>query len=355
MRMIIIAIIALLLPGSLLAAPSISSVSGTVANGQSITITGSGFGSKATAKPLLWADFESGTTAPTDLGTTTSWAAIQHMHDYSTNCHGGTHCIRGNGADDWGSTAVNVEVSLGSPTNSGKYYVSVWRKVSYTSANTPNIKFFRIWAAGYTVPDMFVSWLTAQGGIFSYVEACSTDSTHRQWLDWPYPGNTWRHEEYIWQNNSGTDAHDGSFTYYVDSADVSASPNTWDSNCAGSIGQPSYLSLENYESEHNVPADAEALFDSVYVDTTWQRVMICAGSTWTARGHCEVQVPSAWATGEITATVNRGSFAADATAYLYVVDATNTANTNGQAITFGSGAASATTLTGVSCRGCVVR
>jgi hypothetical protein len=39
----------------------ISSVSGTISSGQSLTIAGSGFGSKTTAAPVLWDDFQSAT------------------------------------------------------------------------------------------------------------------------------------------------------------------------------------------------------------------------------------------------------------------------------------------------------
>src|SRR5574343_493704 len=60
----------LILPGQLLAAPSISGVSGTVSSGQSVTIAGSGFGSKSSAAPMKWDTFESGTVGQ-NLGTPT--------------------------------------------------------------------------------------------------------------------------------------------------------------------------------------------------------------------------------------------------------------------------------------------
>ena len=44
-----------------LGAPAISGVSGTLSSGQTVTISGSGFGTKPQAAPLLWDDFEQGT------------------------------------------------------------------------------------------------------------------------------------------------------------------------------------------------------------------------------------------------------------------------------------------------------
>ncbi len=62
--------------------------------------------------------------------------------------------------------------------------------------------------------------------------------------------------------------------------------------------------------------------DDIYVDSTQARVEVCASSSWDSRGHCEVQVPRAWANGSITVSANRGSFTPDqfSTAYVFVVD-----------------------------------
>jgi hypothetical protein len=76
-------------------------------------------------------------------------------------------------------------------------------------------------------------------------------------------------------------------------------------------------------------------WDDLYVDDTWARVIVGDASTLAASTHREIQIPSAWATGEVTVAVNRGSFAADASAYLYVVDSTGAVNSSGYAITFG--------------------
>ena len=48
-------------------APVVSGVQGTVADGQQLRITGSGFGQKSPAKPFLWAPFDS-SIAPSALG-----------------------------------------------------------------------------------------------------------------------------------------------------------------------------------------------------------------------------------------------------------------------------------------------
>ena len=52
---------AALLQGSFaISAPAISSVAGSPADGQAVTITGSGFGTRSQPGPLVFDDFESG-------------------------------------------------------------------------------------------------------------------------------------------------------------------------------------------------------------------------------------------------------------------------------------------------------
>lgn len=76
--------------------------------------------------------------------------------------------------------------------------------------------------------------------------------------------------------------------------------------------------------------------DDVYIDNTPQRVMVCAGSSWANRGHCEIQIPqNTWADSAIEVKANQGAFTDSSTNYLYVVDAAGAANSSGLEITFG--------------------
>ena len=75
--------------------------------------------------------------------------------------------------------------------------------------------------------------------------------------------------------------------------------------------------------------------DDYYLDVTPQRVEICTGSTWAARGTCEIQLPSGlWTDDAIEFRVNAGAWsdAALHAAYLYVVDQGNNANPEGYAL-----------------------
>lgn len=66
-------------------------------------------------------------------------------------------------------------------------------------------------------------------------------------------------------------------------------------------------------------------------------------STWAACTHREIQIPTAWTTDEITATINQGSLP-DGTAYLFVVDADGVAS-DGYEITLSSSEYASPTIT----------
>jgi hypothetical protein len=91
-----------------------------------------------------------------------------------------------------------------------------------------------------------------------------------------------------------------------------------------------------YEPGGETPDSVAHWMDDIYVDSSFSRVMVCSGSTWSTRSHCEMQIPSSWSSSSIAVTVNRGSFAAGASAYLYVIDSTGVSNSSGYPITFGS-------------------
>src|SRR5437868_286028 len=64
--------------GACLAAPVIARVDGEFHDKKRVTILGADFGTKEPAKPLVWADFESGL-QPTDRGRKTAWDEVTNM------------------------------------------------------------------------------------------------------------------------------------------------------------------------------------------------------------------------------------------------------------------------------------
>lgn len=95
----------LLAPTLLFGAVSIADVSGTLSHGESVIITGSGFGSKSTAAPAIWDDCETGTIGSkwtvllpnaaddsnNDMQYRTTYRDVAQAHSnstkYATGCH----------------------------------------------------------------------------------------------------------------------------------------------------------------------------------------------------------------------------------------------------------------------------
>jgi hypothetical protein len=108
----------LLFATAAIAQPTINSVTGTVSAGESITIAGSGFGTKAQATPLLWETFEDGA-AGDDL-TSSRW--VNYLGSYSAEYNDGSSAVNGSGwtldaygGDLFASNRVAGEAAPGYP------------------------------------------------------------------------------------------------------------------------------------------------------------------------------------------------------------------------------------------------
>ena len=64
----------------------------------------------------------------------------------------------------------------------------------------------------------------------------------------------------------------------------------------------------------------EMWIDDVYIDITRARVMIGDNAVYANCTNREIQIPTAWATDEVTVTENDGAFTAGDTAYLFVIN-----------------------------------
>jgi hypothetical protein len=81
--------------------------------------------------------------------------------------------------------------------------------------------------------------------------------------------------------------------------------------------------------------DACRAFDDIYIDNTFARIMLTNQPDYESSTIIEPHIPSAWAQGEVTCTVNIGRLADNETAYLFVFDSDNNHNTFGYPVTTG--------------------
>ena len=356
-RCITLLISALLMVSHAYAAPSVSNVSGTRSDGNSMTITGTGFGSGPNV--VIFDDFEKGSNG-SNISTGSSsaqvggWNQIEGSPEYS------------NSAKVSGSLAFRADMSLSwiqritanLPSNTTKYFYSYWAYIPSSdnwpgSGDSAGINWKLIW---------FVMNQDLQGGFDHPVMLGQAGDTNfsgfncsgnpptavSAWLDgfnmtkgswkrvWGYTHIATNGKMQIWDLTSN-----GVHTALNQDMDTSSATNV------------NYVKLNAYG---RTTSNCHPMFDDVYVatgDNAMARVEIGNAATYATCTQLAICTPDSWSSTSITATVRQGGFADAATAYLYVFDATGTANTTGKEITFGStsGGSSVATAAGVTMSG----
>jgi chitodextrinase len=316
------------------AAPAVSGVSGTLSKGNTVTISGSGFGVKATAKPIIWADFSTDIN-PSSLGQKTTWDGNDNLARTTSLPAGAGNS---NGAvGTWTSGKQSFSFMTSQPVWSKIY---VYAKRYYDFDETGNQKFFRLWNSGTTGPNDFIDIYGGAGnGARVYNEADTGNPNRYQGAD--YVKNTWLQEEFIWQYSGGSGKNgDGSagngsgiFDYTRNGVDQQHTEN----NNNGANTQAELRVLDNYtDSAYLPPNGSNVYMTNMYVDNTYSRVMLGNASTLAASTHREIQIPQTWSDGSVSAVINQGTFNNGDTAYIFVVDANNNAGP-GYQITIGGG------------------
>lgn len=312
------------------AAPSISGVSGSLTHGQSVTIQGSGFGTKSPATPLLWDDFSRGTTGqPLSTGTASPWTTqAECVNNYSNSMSYGKSSLsaaqemRAN-APCWTRTTRGVLGNQEQIFLAYHYYAVPGSSGTHTKMarvgsnddvhNTPN--------SGYTAfsPDYWYIFGNSHGE----TAIVRVPAIAGQWVR----DDTW---SVLGHDNTA----DGTIGIWRDGKQQAYRTDVVTKNSDSSSSFYNQVFLPYYTES----ASRTVYVGDIYIDNTLSRVEVCTGSTWSNRGSCEIQIPTAWNSDGINVTVkvNQGAFANSSSKYLYIVDSTGAANSNGHAVTFGT-------------------
>lgn len=307
-------------------------------NGQNVTISGSGFGTKSPAKPYLWAPFDSGSINPSSLGTRTTWDAIESMGYTAGEGAGGTGVAKATNNSGIWTLGVNTSGSINWNDYGQKMYLFRKVKINFAIGNK-NWKNWRLWATNLTYPNIYIQL----GSSMNLMNQESNGTCgHLNWIDDARNNqyNAFATEELIMRANSAHDTMDSLFQYYSNGTTI-----TNDTTCE--LDRPLAPMVLNFPA-HGVIANESmgsndrTWYDDIYLDNTWSRIMIGNASTLAASTHKEIQIPSSWSANSITASVNRGTFADGSAAYLYAVDSMGAVNVNGYPITFSGGSSDTT-------------
>lgn len=345
------------------AAPSVTHVSGTLNHKSTITISGSGFGSKATAHPLVWDDASTGSITdkwdgawPTQLpgynmAYTKPINGVPLPHGNDTRYIAGAHA----GQPVFTSAAAGPDVIFWknfTPPAAPYYFYASWYQRSdrrWVFGQDNNYKVFSFslccspyenpydWMVVYGVPhpdsntDAGVQWLIGSNDLT--MQNPDADGHNSWWANAVNPmAGAWTKVEVTAKVTSQTN---GWVRVYENGKRVvnyagQTDNSTWPAK-GRTIGIGGFARMES-------PTNWRYFADA-YLDLSLQRVVLANSATLANATIIENQIPSAWSDGSITATVNLGKFAQGETAYVFVIDASGTPNATGLAAKAGASSA----------------
>ena len=336
---------------NVLAAPVISSVSGALSDSQTITIVGTGFGTKTTAGPMLFGDFENGTSGQSI--TASSPNVYQGgLSSYSAWQKSGGNSLLINNTSPLENSTKHARVSFPNPstwytfvsvpynfsTVGQKLYVSFDYKIAIENEMPRQAKAL-IYYDSDEQDKMYMSTAfdrCEDGGWRMHVtQGSGMTGNYYMNTTGPSVNNEWvRLENYIVQ--SGVSVTNGRWDGAIikrSSIDKNSTTGSFRSASTNwvqmAIGGGFYDPCDSSD-----PGTVDV--DNIYIDSTPQRVEIGNASTWASTTNREILLPTAWSNTSITATTRQGRFTTGQTAYLFVVDSTGTVNNNGYPVTIGS-------------------
>lgn len=315
-------------------------------HGQPFTITGSGFGSKPTAAPLKWEDFESGVSG----NALTGWTSTDGVYTTTRLRTGSSMSAKVPMLGDplLGGNAAN-SVALNFPASTTKVFISFWCNVDVSIPTLSN--------GGWKMLDLRMNGgenerMLIQGNADPNGDGNPSDTTAQAAVDngdpISYPSepiNTMDIGElggfFIFKDNwvlvqtavemdSALDAGDGYWRIWFNGStrrdSRAANPFTkWYIRKTGggaNNGTFQDILIGQFKSTNT---DVIPYLDDIYIDTTWARVELGNNAVYESCTLRAMQPPTNWASNgtSITVTGNKGGLPSGAN-FLYVF---NTAGT----------------------------
>ena len=337
-----------------LATPLVQNVSGTLSHGGTVTITGSGFGSKTTAAPLVW-DNASGNSLNDKW--TGGWPSL--LPGYNLGYYAP---MRGIGLPHSHVTRYIAGAHAAMTGANAGYDVMMFKSIAL-----PALPYY-IYASWYQRADDL--WHFGGDNNFKTFDYSDGDEPYALNKSWyicygpPHPdsntdaGVQWTNQTSTPLSNPDRNGHNAWWGNAVNqmagkwskveiaiklSNQSDGYINIWENghqvmNYAGitdnyggtrrAIAVGGYARMQGYTNNWRY-------FDDVYVDTTLSRVVLADKPVLSQATIVENQIPSAWSDSSITAQVNLGKFTQGQAAYLFVVDASGTVSATGLALTAG--------------------
>jgi len=317
--------------------PSISSTSGTWGHGNSITISGSGFGGKSQAAPLKYDDFEAGTLGVqvgngwfTSSNLSDAWPIYANTYKRATGVAEKSAYCQHDRAYNSVLGLVGLNWGYGQ-----EVYVSMWYYCTTAGAPSRNFKFiqFNSGSAGdWLPPEIRADQYPNGSNGHAYATDCAEVLIAQDWsLGGDLMTGAWHRVDMYVNTGQYGGAADGLCKGWRDLSQWWSFGNF---DFDFSTANFNHIYFAGYFAQDTGSPTPQLwwYWDEIYVDTTQARVEVGNASTWSGCTQREIQIPSAWSGSSITITANKGSFGSFSGKYLYVVDSSGNINSNGYAI-----------------------
>ena len=351
----------LVLSVSVAGAATLSTASGTFANGQQVIITGSGFGTVPANVSFI--DAESGAVGSTfsETGWTYSSASAGGAGPWSSPVYSNARALNGSKSIlcSYPSGTYGCTFDIGYSLPITKAYVSFWvygdyKAFSSTSDYHFQWKMFRV-NPTINVSDtpatvMIAQWPKSDGTCYQAYHVNYVDTTYK--INIPegdefwrkcFPRNEWiRMEIFLQESDLGTANGTEIIKYYSTSANNWTTWSNYNKNITtrATADRWKYVHFGQYIGNESIGKSADTYWDNVYVQQgTFARVELCDSSSWSSCQKRQVQKPVSWSASSIAISANSGPFATGDTAYLFFIDDAGNAS---NALTVKIGAASTT-------------
>lgn len=317
--------------------PEITSLSGKCISDSTLIIHGTGFLTKASAKPVAWADFKTDS-LPNSDGHRTDWDAITNMTYTSNGGVSGGGAIKN--ANQSGSYVAAVTSSGWAWNDYGKRHY-LYRRVKRDFVTDFNWKTWRV-NPGTGSTDIYIE---PDNGNIS-VEAMDDQSGgYMQSNEYQRQGplDTFNIEEILLSSNSCFYKLDGLFRYwmngylagYLPYTDYMYHPIKLKGYSTGTMVQNCVV--HGVIANATFPSDGDLWYDNVYIDTSWCRVFVgnrADYSQCTIRK--EIQIPTSWSNTSINVKFRAGEFTTNDSGYVFVFNSGGVCNSVGYPLIVGS-------------------
>lgn len=346
-------IISLTVCSQAFAAPSVNSVSGTLLDGDTITVSGTGFGANG-PDIVVYDNFESGpngSAIATGTGSATigKWDRVGGGDNSNPPTYDNTFTHSGNmafKADYTKKTNTGTDSSAAAfvdGINTGDVFLSYWYYLPTTSSfpcyNGGSCNWKVAWLYGLnTTYDDQVLPVGLPGGTSapysSWAVSCNDCYNHTaNWFTMPMAKGKWYR---VWTWVHATSDTSGYKTLWVASKDAGIKA-TEKVNWSGQIFNTSssmfqHFAISPWSRWCNDCPESAARYDDVYMakgPNARARIEIGNASTYTNCTDLAIATVKSWSDTSVVATVRQGSFANLSNAYLYVFDANGNVNSSG--------------------------